>query len=95
MVYDYECQYCQYHFERSLPVSEMLKPEKTPCPECGKKKVLKLLTYPKDGTGRVAGISSGRSNLKSHVPMYFRDRLKEIKRKAGKHSTINTMSSSN
>lgn len=44
--YDYQCSVCEHHFEKVLTISEKDKPTKQKCPECGKKKVKKLITAP-------------------------------------------------
>ena len=37
--YEYQCGICEYRFTEFLKIDERKNPEKTPCPECGKKKV--------------------------------------------------------
>jgi len=37
-IYEYKCE-CGHEFDDFLSISKRKKPTKTPCPECGKKKV--------------------------------------------------------
>lgn len=42
-IYDYMCKACEHQFEESLSMSNLDKPTKNPCPECGKKQVKKTV----------------------------------------------------
>jgi len=37
--YEYLCHACNYTFEEFFKMDDRKKPEKKPCPQCGKKKV--------------------------------------------------------
>ena len=43
MIYEYECQNCNYLFERTLKLVDRLIPTEEPCPECGQLEVQQYL----------------------------------------------------
>jgi len=44
--YVYECAYCKHTFEQVLSIKNKDKPMKAKCPECGEKKVYKVIGAP-------------------------------------------------
>lgn len=77
--YSYKCNICEHEFDSIQKISNMDVPTHEPCPECAGE-VVRCVT-----SCRVVGFV-GSSQLKT--PDGFKDRLKEIKKTAGKHCTI-------
>ena len=42
-IYDYICSSCDHRFEKQELIKNRLKPEKKPCPECGKTSISQYL----------------------------------------------------
>lgn len=80
-LYDYGCNKCGHDFDDVKKIDERDQPLGEPCPSCGE-------------TGGVqrklvsARIVSGVGDFRRKVPDVFKDRLREIKKAAGKTSTI-------
>lgn len=81
-MYQYKCGSCEHEFTEVLKVDDRKIPCETACPNCEEKAVEMVISSPR--------IVSGVGNLHSKVSSNFRDRLKEIHKSAGKHSTIQT-----
>jgi len=80
-LYSYGCENCGHEFDDVKSINDRDQPLGEPCPECG-------------DTGGVqrklssARIVSGVGDFRAKVPDVFKDRLREIKKKAGRMSTI-------
>ena len=83
-IYDYTCEACQHFFEESLSISNMNKPTKEPCPECGKIQVKKTLggfpSVASDSTLTPDKATGGKwnelmSRMKPGLPNRMRDGL--------------------
>jgi putative FmdB family regulatory protein len=79
-LYGYICE-CGHEFSDVLKVSDRNKPKEEPCPSCGTVgKVVMQLSAPL--------IVAGVGDFRKGVPDVFKDRLREIKKSAGRTSTI-------
>lgn len=82
-LYSYKCGGCDHEFSEVLKIDDRRAPTEAPCPNCAEAgKIEMVISSPR--------IVSGVGNLHSKTSGNFRDRLKEIKKMAGKHSTIET-----
>lgn len=80
-LYEYSCSHCGHEFSDVLKIDDRNKPKESPCPQCE----LQGTIDQKIGAPRiVAGVGDFRKN----VPDVFKDRLREIKKTAGRTSTI-------
>ena len=78
------CKACEHQFEESLSMSNMDKPTKSPCPQCGKKQVKKTVggfpSFASDAKLTANRATGGRWNelmnkMKPGLPVSMRDRL--------------------
>lgn len=80
-LYEYKCKYCEHEFSDVKSISKRDEPLSEPCPSCeaagGVERVLAS-----------ALIVSGVGDFRRKVPDVFKDRLREIKKSAGRTSTI-------
>ena len=80
-LYEYRCEHCGHEFSDVLKVDDRNKPLDAPCPSCkaagGVEKVVSS-----------ARIVAGVGDFRKGVPDVFKDRLREIKKSAGRASTI-------
>ena len=79
-IYDYRCNGCGHTFDRALRMAECDTPTKEECPECLTEQVVQVIGAPR--------IVAGVGGLISKTDSGFRDRLREIKKRAGRTSTI-------
>jgi putative FmdB family regulatory protein len=80
-LYSYGCENCDHEFYDVKKIEDRDQPLGEPCPNCGVTGgVQRRLTS--------ARIVSGVGDFRRHVPDVFKDRLREIKKIAGKTSTI-------
>ena len=80
-LYSYKCEACEHEFDEVLPIDQRENPTKEACPVCATPgTVHKTLSTPR--------IVSGVGDFRRKVPDFFKDRLREIKKKAGRTSTI-------
>lgn len=81
-VYGYHCknEECDHSFEEIHKMSDFNIPCEAPCPECKQEGTIERIMFaPKI----VAGV-----NMRSKVPDFFKDRLKDIKKASGRGCTI-------
>jgi putative FmdB family regulatory protein len=79
-MYDYKCK-CGHEFTDVLKVSDRNVPVDSKCPECSEKGGIQMvISSPR--------IVSGVGELRAKVSDNFKDRLREIKKTAGKNCTI-------
>lgn len=69
-LYDYKCIKCQHMFEQTTSIEDRKKPTELPCPVCG-------------GTIEMAMTTGGLADVRTKDlrPDWFRDRLKQMKKK--------------
>jgi putative FmdB family regulatory protein len=79
-LYEYLCGQCGHEFSDVLKISERDNPTEEPCPCCEGHYVQKVVSTPR--------IVAGVGDFRSKVPDVFKDRLREIKKTAGRKSTI-------
>lgn len=80
-LYGYKCEECDHEFDDFKPINDRDQPLGEACPSCGTVgKVERTLAS--------ARIVSGVGDFRRQVPDVFKDRLREIKKRAGKTSTI-------
>lgn len=80
-LYEYQCKHCDHGFSDVLKVDDRNAPLDAPCPAC----------HAAGGVERVlssARIVAGVGDFRKGVPDVFKDRLREIKKAAGRTSTI-------
>lgn len=82
-LYGYKCGACDHEFSEVCKVDDRRGPVEAPCPNCEVVGKIDMVI----GSPRIV---AGVGNLHSKTSSNFRDRLKEIKKMAGKHSTIET-----
>lgn len=80
-LYTYNCEACEHNFDEVLPIDDRYKPEGEPCPVCATSGTVKK------GIGSPR-IVAGVGDFRRKVPDVFKDRLREIKKAAGRTSTI-------
>lgn len=81
--YVYRCGSCEVEFEKYCPISMRNKPLDEPCPDCRSEgSVKQVIGAPK--------IVSGVKGLSGNTPSGFKEVLKSIDNKYGKHSNIDT-----
>jgi len=62
-LYDYQCNQCNFIFERKLPMKDYQLPESEPCPECNCVKcVLQVISAPAIGDAIRLGINRSDSS---------------------------------
>lgn len=81
-IYDYKCNKCENVFEALVKMADAEQPTKDPCPECGKKAVVRYYI-------KATPLHSGEGIGSTVVPDGFKDVLKNI-RKKNIHSRIDT-----
>ena len=80
-LYEYQCTHCDHTFSDVLKVDDRNKPLDAPCPSCkAAGGVEKLVT--------TARIVAGVGDFRAKVPEVFKDRLREIKKTAGRTRNI-------
>ena len=80
-LYAYGCEKCGYEFDDVKRIEDRDQPLGDPCPDCGETGgVQRKLT--------TAKLVSGVGDFRRKVPDVFKDRLREIKKSAGRTSTI-------
>ena len=79
-LYDYKCK-CGNEFSDVKKIAERRVPCEEKCPECGEQGGIDIIVS-------TARIVSGVGDFRAKTSNNFRDRLKEIKKMAGKTSTI-------
>lgn len=80
-LYEYVCSYCEYEFSEVLKVDDRNKPLDSSCPKCkAVGGIERVVSSPR--------IVAGVGDFRSKVPDVFKDRLREIKKSAGRMSTI-------
>ena len=80
-LYNYSCKNCGGSFELMLSVNMRVDPINNPCPDCGMEKSIELLVL---GAPSIGYHYSGNMRHSDN----FNDRLKEIKKHAGKDNTL-------
>lgn len=78
-MYDFGCTSCGHYFDAYLSINERDKPTIEPCPHCDELTVKKMLL---NAPSIVGGVGTARHSNE------FNDRLKEIKKTAGRSNTI-------
>ena len=76
--YDYRCKSCEHQFTRMTKMDDRDVPTTEPCPECGKLEVFKCIN----------AVSFSYSGTGARTTDHFNDRLKEMKKRAGKGNTL-------
>lgn len=79
-LYEYKCK-CGHEFSDVKRIDDRRVPCEDKCAECGEKGGIDIVVS-------TARIVSGVGDFRSKTSNNFRDRLKEIKKAAGKTSTI-------
>jgi putative FmdB family regulatory protein len=80
-LYAYGCEKCDHEFDEVMPIDNRDLPLGQSCPSCGETGgVQRKLSSPR--------IVSGVGDFRRNVPDVFKDRLREIKKAAGRTSTI-------
>jgi putative FmdB family regulatory protein len=82
-LYSYKCGSCGHEFSEVLKIDDRKTPCESNCPDCETQGQIEMVV---SSPRIVAGVG----NLHSKVSNNFRDRLKEIHKAAGRHSTIET-----
>lgn len=77
-LYDYKCRNCDNHFRKLLKIAEMEEPIKEACEECGGE-----IYHSLQAPNIISGVST-----KDKRPEWFKDRLRYIKKNAGKDNTM-------
>ena len=77
--YSYKCKECGNHFDEKHTISERYQPTEKPCNECGGEVAMTMAT-----SSIVAGVA-----IRDKKPDFFRDRLKDMKKTAGRNNTLN------
>jgi putative FmdB family regulatory protein len=80
-LYEYKCEKCEHTFSDVLKIADRNQPKEAPCPNCKET----------GGIDQVIGsprIVAGVGDFRKGVPDVFKDRLREIKKTAGRTSTI-------
>lgn len=80
-LYGYKCGACEHEFTDVMKVDDRKKPCEENCPECGTKGQVNMMI----GSPRIV---SGVGDFRAKTSSNFRDRLKEIHKQSGKHSTM-------
>lgn len=80
-LYEYKCEQCGHEFSDVLKIAYRNKPKESPCPQCGVQGSIDQVI----GAPRIV---AGVGDFRSKVPEVFKDRLREIKKTAGRTSTI-------
>lgn len=81
MIYEYYCTKCDHEFEESHSSDNRLIPCGEPCPNCNEKSVKKAISN--------SGISyDGMKSPHTRSTPEFKERLREIKKGAGKFHNI-------
>lgn len=79
-VYAYQCKKCGHEFDELKSIADRKIPTEDSCINCSEYGVELKINAPK--------IVSSDGNFYSKIPGQFKERLKEIKKTAGKTSTI-------
>lgn len=80
-LYNYLCHNCEKDFDDVKKIDARDQPLSEPCPSCGHSgSVVRTVSN--------ARIVSGVGDFRAKVPDFFKDRLREIKKTAGRKSTI-------
>ena len=90
-LYDYECKACGNQFDELIPMREREKPTKAKCIECGKKKVVQVLTQMAIGDSIRLGVTKPSSEFKdvltkisdAHPRSELHKKLSQGRRKKG------------
>lgn len=80
-LYEYQCVHCEHEFSDVLKINDRDAPVNAPCPSC----------KAAGGVERrvsTCRIVAGVGDFRAKVPEVFKDRLREIKKTAGRTSTI-------
>lgn len=81
-MYEYKCNSCEHVFKAIKSVATRKEPEAEPCPECkNQESVTQMIGCP----NIVAGVV-GAAGIKK--PQWFQDKIKELKKHAGKDNTL-------
>lgn len=80
-LYGYKCEKCGHEFSEVLSIAERNRPVDEDCPSCDSRgHIVKQVAAPL--------IASSSGKFHSKIPDGFKDRLKDIKKAAGRTSTI-------
>lgn len=77
-IYEYKCIECNYRFSKFLNISKRSDPTNIPCEKCAGK-IVSLIS----SSCIVSGVSR-----KDTRPEWFKDRLKRLKKHAGKDNNL-------
>jgi putative FmdB family regulatory protein len=80
-LYEYKCKHCEHEFSDVLKINDRDAPVNAPCPSCKSAMGIERLV----STCRIV---AGVGDFRKGVPDVFKDRLREIKKTAGRTSTI-------
>lgn len=80
-LYEYKCKHCEHEFSDVLKINDRDAPVNAPCPSCEAAMGVERLV----STCRIV---AGVGDFRKGVPDVFKDRLREIKKTAGRTSTI-------
>ncbi|BAU40092.1 regulatory protein, FmdB family [Ralstonia phage RSP15] len=78
--YEYHCTECEHQFGDVRKIDERDGPTNQPCPKCG--------GQVRRGIGAPRLVYTPGDNLMAKTPDGFKDRLREIKKNAGRYNTI-------
>ncbi|MCK5020075.1 MAG: zinc ribbon domain-containing protein [Candidatus Peribacteraceae bacterium] len=79
--YDYQCHGCEHIFEKTRKMADRKQPEDDPCPKCGSNGGVKHMLTP-------IPLNYDGCHTNFRIPGEFKDKLIEVKKFAGKTSTI-------